>query len=216
MDHFSNTPLQLLVSEAKVRQYPKGQIILYEGDEPDDIYIVKSGALKVYDIDDQGNEKILHIIKSPAVFPFAFFLGNSDENRSFYTSITDVELYVISREFAEKQMKEHGDLAIALMRWFAHETHELLVRLSSLEKSTTHAKICAALKFLAVHHADLRKKDWRRVNFPVSHQMLADMIGVTRESTTMVMKEYQEQKITRTPRLTVLEINFKKLVEMYR
>jgi hypothetical protein len=33
------------------------------------------------------------------------------------------------------------------------------------------------------------------------------MIGVTRESTTMVMKELQKEKVVRTPKLGTLEIN---------
>jgi hypothetical protein len=33
------------------------------------------------------------------------------------------------------------------------------------------------------------------------------MIGVTRESTTMVMKDLQKEKIVRTPKLGVLDIN---------
>lgn len=199
---------------AKLRSYPKGQIILYEGDTPSDLYIIKSGVVKIYDIDDQGNEKILHIIKSPAVFPIVFFLGGNDQSRSFYTTITDAEIYVIPISIVEDEMKANSELAIYLMHWFSREIHEVLVRLSSLEKTNTRDKVTAALKFLAVHHSDERKGGWRRVTFPISHQLLADVIGVTRESTTMVMKELQKEHIIRNPRLTILEINFKSLIEL--
>lgn len=199
---------------AKLRHYPKGQIILYEGDAPTDLYIIKSGVIKIYDIDDQGNEKILHIIKTPAMFPMVFSLGINSLSRSFYTTITDAEIYVIPTSVVEEQMKADGELSLYMMRWFSKEIHEVLVRLSSLEKTNTRDKVTAALKFLGVHHSDGRKNGWRRVVFPISHQLLADMVGVTRESTTMVMKELQKEHIIRNPRLTVLEINFKSLVEL--
>lgn len=214
VDYFTNTPIAKITSQAKLRNYPKGQIILYEGDTPSDLFIIKEGIVKVYDIDDQGNEKILHIAKAPSMFPMVFFAGGNDETRSFYTTITDAEIYVIPKETAEKLIHNDAELAVTVMHWFAREVHELLVRLSSLEKTTTRDKLCAALKFLAVHHSQERKTGWHRVNFPISHQILADMIGVTRESTTMVMKDFQKDKIIRNPRLTVLEINFKKLIEM--
>lgn len=214
MDHFTDTPLKQLIDKAKLRHYPKGQIILYEGDVPSDFYILKDGIVKVYDIDDQGNEKILHLIKTPSMFPMVYFMGGNDQNRSFYTTVTDSEIYVLPQSVVDEHMQADSSLAIHIMQSFAQEVHEVLVRLSSLEKTTTRDKLCAALKFLAVHHSEERKTGWRRVTFPISHQILADMIGVTRESTTMVMKEFQENKIIRNPKLTVLEINFKKLIEL--
>jgi CRP/FNR family transcriptional regulator len=214
VDNFTNTPLKQLIDKAKLRHYPKGQIILYEGDIPSDFYILKDGIVKVYDIDDQGNEKILHLIKTPSLFPMVYFMGGNDQNRSFYTTVTDSEIYVLPQSVVDEHMQADSSLAIHIMQSFAQEVHEVLVRLSSLEKTTTRDKLCAALKFLAVHHSEERKTGWRRVTFPISHQILADMIGVTRESTTMVMKEFQENKIIRNPKLTVLEINFKKLIEL--
>jgi CRP-like cAMP-binding protein len=82
-----------------------------------------------------------------------------------------------------------------------------------MSKTTTRPKLVAALKFLCVYHTNQTKSGWRRVNFPVSHQLLADMTGITRESATLVMKQLQDEKLTRSPRLGVLEINFERLIE---
>ncbi len=210
----ADTPLAPLINAAKLRVYPRGQIILYEGETPTDVYIVKSGVVKVHDIDDQGNEKILHILKAPSLFPLAYFMHGDQETQSFHTSLTEVELYVLPQKQATEILKGNSELAQHLIEWFALETHELLVRLSSMEKSTTRDKLIAVLKFLCVYHASPENSGWRQINFPVSHQLLADMIGVTRESTTMVMKELQENSLVRNPRLTVLQVNFKNLVKL--
>jgi len=168
----------------------------------------------VHDIDDQGNEKILHILKAPALFPLSYFMQGDQETKSFHTSLTEVELYILPQEQASEILKNNHNLARHLIEWFALETHELLVRLSSMEKSTTRDKLIAALKFLCVYHANKETNSWRQIDFPVSHQLLADMIGVTRESTTMVMKELQETNLVRNPRLTILQVNFKNLVKL--
>jgi len=215
VDYFTSTPIATLIKHAKQRHYPKGQIILYEGEVPSDLYIIKEGVVKIYDIDDQGNEKIVHLLKTPAMFPMVFFVGDKDDRTHFfYTTVTDAEVYIVPKDIVEQEMLNDAKLAIHLMHTFSLEIHEMLVRLSSLERTTTYDKLIAALKFLSVHHAEERKSGWRRVHFPISHQVLADMIGVTRESTTMVMKDLQDQKVIRNPRLTILEINFKKLIEL--
>lgn len=214
VEYFTDSPLTDIMPHAKLRNYPKGQIILYDGDEPNDFFIIKDGIVKVHDIDDQGNEKILHILKTPAMFPMVFFLGGNDQTKSFYTTLTDAEIYVVPKRIVEEKMHANSELAIYMMHWFSREIHEVLVRLSSLEKTNTRNKLIAVLKFLGVHHSTEQKNHWRQVNFPVSHQLLADMIGVTRESTTMIMKELQNEKIIRNPRLTQLEIKFEKLIEL--
>lgn len=161
----------------------------------------------MYDIDDDGNEKILHLIKSPAIFPAVFFFGASGQTNTFFTTVSDTELYVLSRDFLERTIEKDAQLAAFCMRWFALEVTEIMRRMSSLEKSSTRAKLLATLGYLVRQHATKQKSGWYRVNFSISHQMLADMVGVTRESTTMVMKELQLEKIVRTPRMSVLDIN---------
>lgn len=204
---FTKTPLQPLLDHAAVRRYPKGQIILYQGENPADVFIVKEGVVKIYDIDDDGNEKILHLIKPPAIFPAVFFFGASGQTSTFYTTVSDTELYVLPHSELEQAIEHSPALASYCMRWFAGEVMELMRRMSSLEKTSTRDKLLAALGYLVRRHTTKQKNGWYRVSFPISHQLLADMIGVTRESTTMVMKDLQKDKVIRNPRLGVLDIN---------
>ena len=210
MDTLPN-PLATALHSSRVKHFPKGQIILYEGDAAPDVFILKDGAIKIHDIDEQGNEKVLHIIKPPAIVPFAFFSGDTEGTRWFYTALTDCDVFVLPEASLAENMRMNNSLAIYLMNWFSCEVHELLVRLSSLGKTNARDKMIAALRFLAVHHAIRRRSGWWRVVFPVSHQLLADMVGITRESAAMVMKELQDNRGIRNPRLTILEINLDRL-----
>lgn len=200
-------PISEALKNARLKQYPKGQIIQYQGDELSEVYILKSGVVKIYDIDEQGNEKILHITKAPALIPFSFFSGGKTPPNWFYSALTDCELYVIPHESLHSAMEKDARLAITLTNEFSKDVHELLVRLSSLGKTTAHVKLIATLWFLATWHATEHRKGWWRVSFPVNHQLLADITGITRERAAMVMKELQDAGTIRNPRLTVLEIN---------
>lgn len=201
------------MKNAQLRRYPKGQIVLYEGETLDKVYVVASGTIKIYDIDDQGNEKILHLVRSPAVFPVNVFTEDDREIHWFYGTADDAEIYALPLAEVAERMRTDTTLNIHLLKQLAHEKHALMVRLSSMGKTTARDKLVATLKFLAEHHADDRPHGWRRVTFPVSHQLLADIMGVTRESTTMTVKDLTREKLLRYPRLTVLEINYKKLCE---
>lgn len=206
--------LQRALHSARTRQVPSGQIILYEGDVPQEVFILKSGVVKLYDIDDQGSEKILHLVKPPAVIPFAFFSGMHDPLHWFYTTLTDCELYVLPVTELQEMTRSGSNLAEILTNHFSDDVHELLVRLNSLSKTNTQDKVMAVLRFLMVRHATERRASWWRVNFPVNHQLIADLCGITRESTSIVMKELLDRKIIRAPKLAILEINRERLTTL--
>lgn len=206
------SPLQELLDIAPTKQIPKGQILFYAEDKPLEALIIKDGIVKIHSIDDNGNEKILHLVGRNAVLPLAFFSGDHVATHWFYTTLTDCEIYTLPQEQLHQAMSEHSTVAIYLMNWFSSEVHELLVRLDSLGKTNVRDKLSAVLLFLAVRYSEKKRGGWLRVTFPVNHQLLADMIGMTRESTAMAMKEFADEKLIRNPRLAVLEIHTERII----
>lgn len=206
-----NPPLQVIVEGVRPKHYPKGQIIFYQGDHAQEVAILSSGYVKLYDINEQGNEKILHLLGPNAVMPLSFFSGRTDTMRWFYAALTDCDVYMVKIERLQNIIDMDNKLALSLMHWFGLEVQQVLIRLSSLGKSNAKTKIIAVLSFLATNAAKERPSGWCRVNFPVNHQLLADLTGVTRESATMIMKELVIKGCVRNPRQTILEIDKKKL-----
>lgn len=213
MDKHLATILEPFMSESRVKKVTKGQIVLYEGDQPNEVYVIKAGVIKIHDISDQGEEKILHLIKAGAVFPLVFFSGKNNPTNWFYTALTDCEFYVAPQSVLQNIIKNNALACLTLMNWFSKEVHELLVRLSSLGKTNARHKLIAALKFLAVCHHKSIKGPWRQVAFAVNHQLLADMTGITRESTAVCMKQFQKEGLIRYPHFACLSINYPKIID---
>lgn len=203
--------LDRVIHEARLRRVPRGQFILYQDDMPVDVYVLNKGVIKMYDIDFQGNEKVLHLLRPAAILPLAFFSGPNHATQWFYATLTECEVYVVPFDRLVARMRGDSDLALFLMRWFSQEVHELLLRLSSLQKSSARDKVIAALKFLYVRHSAPLHGSWRRVPFPVSHQLLAGMTGITRESVTMNLGALEEEDLVRTASFVTLDIHSKVL-----
>lgn len=194
------------IKGARIKHIPAGQIVLYEGDIPSELYILQSGVVKVFDIDTDGNEKILHLLQPPALLPFAFFSGLENPLYWYYTTLTDCDMYVLDAQEFSKAVEQNGKLGRYLTRNFSNDVHEILVRLSSLNKTMAKDKVRSVLRFLLVCHATERTGGWWRIDFPVNQQFVADLAGITRESTAVVMKELQDEKLLRAPHITTLEI----------
>ncbi len=189
------------------RRYPKGQAILFQNDPVLDVVYLRRGLIKIFDTDNNGIDKILHLLKPPAILPFVFFSGDATITQWNYSALTDCDVSVMPSERLMALMGTNAPLTLTLLKWFSVEANELMVRLSSMSKTNTRDKFIAALKFLVMHHAVERRNGWWRVTFSVNQQLLADMTGMTRESGAMIMKLFKNEKIIRQPRLTILEIN---------
>lgn len=201
---------QVIMQEGRLRRVPKAQYLLHQGDNPLEAFILKSGVVKMCENSDRG-EKILHLLRQNAVMPLAFFSGPHQIIKWAYMTLTDCEVFVLPYERMIEAMREDGDFALYLMRWFSLEVHELLVRLSSMEQTTVKDKVLAALRFLVDRHSAAKRGGWRRVTFPVSHQLIASMVGVSRESVTMSLGELQKERIIKSEQFTTLDINAKRL-----
>ena len=108
-------PDRTSVEGCAAAKLPEGQIILYQGDSPPYMFLLKHGEIKVYDIDEQGNEKVLYIIRPGSIFPFAGYLGRRAEVMWFYAALTEVEAYAISYENLDAGLRQDPELARYLL-----------------------------------------------------------------------------------------------------
>lgn len=181
--------------------------MLYEGDTPSNVFYLKKGAVKVYDIDSEGNEKVLAILKEGDILPIVAIFDKHNTVRCFYSTLNDCTLVAIDREVFIKELSVNARLGFYFIRWLGAYMDSFLTRMSSLERTDTGEKLNAALLMLAEQHSSKRLKGWYRVNFPVNQQLIADMIGVTRESVNGAVQGAEHNGIIRIPRTKILEIH---------
>jgi len=207
--------LHSLLETSQIRRFPSGQILFFEGDSTREIYIIKSGIVKIYDIDSRGSEKILHLLQAPSVAPFTFFNSQERPIEWFYAALTDCEVYVVSALLLQHAMYADSSLAFCLMREFSKNTQELMLRLSSLGKSKAFDKVVYTLQFLTFHFGRSQRDNWCEIPFSVNQQFISDMAGVTRESVTTAFKDLVAQKAIKQSGQSLL-IHKTKLHMLYR
>jgi CRP/FNR family cyclic AMP-dependent transcriptional regulator len=199
-----------LFPRAGARHYGKNQIICYQGDKPQHIFFVLKGHIKYYDIDDNGNEKILHIIGPQNIFPMLYAFGVSDEIGNFYSTVDAVEVITVPLDEFHKVINTNIEFSNSLTRWFLTEIEQLVLRINSFEKTDSKLKIMHALKYLAINYGH-KEKDWSQVDFAATQQFLADFTGLTRETVSNAMNELEKDGVVRTSTGRKIEIKSKEL-----
>lgn len=199
MNIFTATDIKKRFPNALERTYGPGQIIIYDGDSPNLVRFIKSGAVKFYDVDADGREKIMHIGGEASLFPLFYSFEGKDSVTGFYATITKTEMLAVPLEDFRKELRNSPEYAFSTLQWYAGEMDHLVLRLKSLEKSSAKQKILQALFYLSDQHATQSRGQtkWYRINFPLTQQTLADMTGLTRETVNITLKDPELNNLVR-------------------
>jgi CRP-like cAMP-binding protein len=160
---------------------PKGQIVLRGDDENPDIYYVGKGFIKVYSINDSG-EEYLHIIYKPGdIFPLIWIFKNR-RRRVFYESMSDSVVWSLPKlEFLEYIKSKTDPVAYSVIEKMAEQFNIYADRLDNLEYRNAKERVVYRLLFLASRFG--RKSDGKIIiEAPVTHKLIAESINLTRES----------------------------------
>jgi len=87
-----------LFVELPVRKLGRGQILIYEGDTVENIFMLVKGYVKVSNILVNGNQRTIFIYTPGDAFPLTSFLTGVGVARYFYECITDVEVKVMPQK----------------------------------------------------------------------------------------------------------------------
>lgn len=191
------------------REYPKGQILLYQGSGTYDTFHIKSGFVKVYDITSEGEEKILLILGPGDVLPIIWSY-RGDYLHYFYAALTDVELTTLPYNTFIKVSDKKHEYTLELLRYVVDRTQELMKRLESIDSTSSEKKILLTLDYLGTVHG---KVNGRSIVLPefITHELVANMTGLSRETASLIIKELENIKLlTQRPKF---KINKKKLAD---
>lgn len=216
MNIFTSTKVLADFPHATARTYEAGQIILYEGDQPNYVLFVKSGAIKFFDTDSDGNEKILHIGGEGSIAPLFYAFEDKKAVDAFYGALCKTEVLLVPLDDFRSKLQSSASYTYKVLRWYAEEMDHIVLRLKSLEKSSAKQKVLQALYYLSDQHAtkEVTKGGWCRISFPVTQQILADLTGLTRETVNITLNDPESLKYVRSNSRQKYDINKTQIAEI--
>lgn len=194
-----------------IRKYPKGQIILYQGDSLENYYYIKQGFLKIYTLSNEGEEHILLLMGRNESFPILnHSLNEPHQLKYFYEAMTDIKLQVVSRSVFNKRVLGSAEAAVCLLQYVVDTSSRLMQRLNITESKKAEHKISGLLPFLARKFSRPQTNGYTKLPIKLTHQDIASMTGLTRETTSIQMKQLERDGVIKQQR-SGIRVNVKKL-----
>ncbi len=175
-------------ASGQVKSYAAGTTILNINDYIKSIPIVLSGSIKVIRTDDKGREILLYYIK-PAESCVMSFLAGFNDNTSKIMAVVeeDAEVLLIPVAKASEWIREFPEWADFIFALYQKRFEELLEVLSAVAFQKVDTRLLHLLK--------QKSSLFQSKEITVTHQQLANELGITREAVSRVLKQMEHEKL---------------------
>ena len=181
--------------------FEKGQTVLLKDEVPNGTYVIESGIIKTYTINETGEERIVSIDTKGEDIPVGFTIGLVDRSQYFYEAYTRCTIRVVPCDDYLKHLGENHD---SLYKRHIRLTKILLTnlkRIEALEQSNASEKVARTLLYMAdTLGSTFPNKTIRKLS--ITQQEIANSLGLTRETAGIVLKKLELKQLLEHSRNT--------------
>jgi|GEM_PF-2225668 len=183
--------------------FEKGQTVLLKDEIPKGTYVIESGIIKTYTINDSGEERIISIDTKGEDIPIGFTIGLVDKCQYFYKAYTRCTIRVVPCDDYLKHLAENQD---SLYKRHIRITKILLTnlkRIETLEQSNSSEKVARTLLYMAeTLGSTFPNKTIRKLS--ITQQEIANTLGLTRETAGIILKKLELNQLLEHSRNTYI------------
>ncbi len=202
------TQLKKLFSQFPSQKYPKGTIILRPGDRSKSVSFVKSGFVRIY-TKNGYRETTLNIFRP--LFMVSLIQAYTQHPTNFYVeTLTPVEIWSADINQFYALIGQDQKLTKQIMSYFFGSVLQILNNQSNIISGDATSKVASVLLQLAFDYGT-PKENHIHVPFPATHRIIATLIGLTRETTSVQMSKLQKLGVISTKRSSFVVKNLDKL-----
>lgn len=174
--------LDTLLHNGRNEFYKKNDLIIVEGDNSNNAYIIKSGKVKIFLSDEYGKEIVLAELKTGEYFG-EMALIDKDERSASAIAMEYTEVTVISQKSFRECLQSNPEISERIMLGLVRRLREANKKISSLVFMDANSRVANMLLSLAEDQDGLLVID----NKP-THQHIANVVGTSREMITRILK----------------------------
>lgn len=177
-----------------VKNFNKDEILVHQGDESDQIYIVKNGIIRCYDISLEGNQQLIWLLSKDEIFPFTLLFDIDKKIRFFYSAFSEAEVYIVNKNELADFLKSSPKVLFEICAEMTRKYDGLHHRVNATGKPKAREKILHTLAFIADRFNAYKPHDKQvKLSLPLTHQDIADLVGLTRETTATTLKQLKDE-----------------------
>ena len=191
----TDNDVENLITHSEKRKYPRGSIILYQGDTGHAIYLILKGQVKVILTSDEGKEIILSTLKKSNYFG-EMSIFDQEKRSATVVAKSNTEFLVISREVLRNLINEKPEIALNLLSEMSRRLRATDEQIRSLAFSDVKRRVAKVLSDLFKEAVSEQRptSNFKSINRP-GMKDIAAMCGTSRETASRILNDFHKQGI---------------------
>lgn len=193
--------LKMLIAGRKIRQIKKKQILYYEGDQPQGLYLVIEGAIRTYKLAEDGRELMMNFYKSDeylGVHPVLLDEAYSETAEA----MEDSAICLLPKDAVIGLVNKYPDVSVRFIKILANNIREKEDQLLELAYNSVRKRMAQTLVRLSQQWTD-------PTQFKISRDELAAMAGMATETVSRTLSDFKDEKLIekKGSQIHILDIN---------
>lgn len=180
-----------------LRAFRRGSVLFDQGEEPGAIFFVESGRIKWHKVSEDGNEQILQVAEPGQAVGLVALLDRKPYIAAA-TAVEDATVWVLTLADFDRMVIKYPQLALKIMTQLGDGVRWLLEHVHAMTNRSAHERVASVL----IRKAELH--DAGRRIIPLTHQEIANLAGMARETVSRVLADFQRRGAVRLTRSAVV------------
>jgi CRP-like cAMP-binding protein len=187
--------LAVLSQDFSSRGYGKGQVIFQQGDPGTELFVVKSGRVRIFQVAPSGNETLINIFSTGDIL--GEFAAIDEQPRSATAqALTACALLKISRENFMRHLSTMPALALGLIRELVAKLRWTTAYAETIAQYDAAGRLLHILLLYNERFGQVQETGKRSVlDLGLNQSDLASLIGVRREWINRLLQEWAKRRL---------------------
>ena len=199
--------LKKIIQERRTRQFKKNQVIYYDGDTGNGLYLVVSGKVKTIKLSEDGRELMTGMFIADDYLGVNVILAN-EPYADTATAVEDSVLCLIPKEQIEHLLNLYPVVAKEFIKLLANNIRDKEDQLLQLAYQSVRKKLAVALLRL------YKQQNEAEINIKISREDLAAMAGMATETVSRTLSDFKEEGLIDKKGSTITLLNITNLAKM--
>jgi 5-methyltetrahydrofolate--homocysteine methyltransferase len=185
--------LEVLEEQGVGRQkhYPRGSLLYLQGDRAESTFVIKTGNVKLLYLSREGKAHTFEILSAGRALGLnECLLGGRYDSTAEALQATDV--YLVGLDVLHNLLATDPEFSKAVMQEQAMMVHSLSDQVRQLSVVDVQQRLKRGLVRLADQHG-LATEKGIRIDLPITHEDLAELLAANRTTITLYLKELERQ-----------------------
>lgn len=201
----SDKELQEIESLVRERSFRKNEVVFHAEEPGSALFVIKQGSVKVSMDDRHGREVILRILKAGDFFGEMSLL-DGEARSATVTALEPCQALIIFRDQFLKFMPRYPKMVMKMLMALSQRMRKANEKISRLVFADAYEKVASVLMDI-VEERKIPLNVGAEIPLSLTRKELAELVGISRETLTRVMTEFQRAGLLRIERRRIVIID---------